>query len=605
MKFSIPRSGFLALAFLLGIGLASAVSWILISNDQGGQSTDTDPVASSPSSAPNLGSERLVPTGSEQSSPRRNNAENLEDIEQLQSPFDQLSALYSLLARMDARQALDLLEESKDRLPAIDIKNLQLAIIQRLAQFDPKLALVHALDLESHGPSQYVSSVFREWAQVDLDDAVANARSLDEHLRTSVVDAILSHRSDLSPDVQREIAQKITNEPVADALLAMHAVSRAKKDAEQVWNELASKLQDNTRQTALLSQVAIAWIDQSGPKVLEQIAASLTNSYTRQNVLQSVLDHVAITEPARAFEFALNNDTDFYNQIKESVVSAWAQTDPQTALNAVGIVRRGPLRKLLEKSIIRSWAEQSPRAVLERIDSLPPVHKEMATLAALGAIALNSPSEAVQVLSTLESGQTRRNAASQVVSVWSSQNAREALDWILNEPSIQDLKSRLLRTIANDLVHVDPHLAMSAALELPAVEASGMEAHIVHQLAWEDSDKAIELVGQVRYQDAKMRSYRNLGLALVSKGDGDKAMDLSKDIPEPLRVEYFQLIIPLWARDDAEGLLELVNQLPTQKFKSQAARELIQQNRWTKSLTETQLEAARTYLSETDAKLLK
>lgn len=605
MKISIPRSGFLALAFLLGIGLASGVSWILISNDWGRQSTDTDTLTSSQTSTPNLGSERLVSTGSKQTLPQRLNAENLEDIEQLQSPFDQLSALYGLLARLDARQAIELLEESKDRLPAVDSKSLRLAIIQRLAQVDPKQALPHALDLESHGSSQFVSSVFREWAQINLNDAVANVRSLDEDLRNSVVDAILSQRPDLSPDVQRVIAQKITNEPVVDFLMAKHAVLRAKNDAKRIWNEIVTKLQDNTRQTSLLSQVAIAWIDKSGLNVLDQISASLNNSYTRQQVLQSVLDHVAITEPAKAFEYARTTENDQQNQIIISVVHTWAQSDPQSALIAVRSIQKRTLRKQLEKSVISTWAERSPHVVLERIDTLPPTHQEMATITALGSIALISPSDAIQILSTLEPGRTRWNAASQVASVWSSQNAREALNWILNEPAIQDLKPRLLGSIMNGLVNVDPNLAMSTALDLPVADGSAMEGHIIMQLAWQDADRAIELLPKVRDEHTKRYSYRNVGVALVSNGEGEKALDLAQDISESFRDQYFRVVIPVWARDDAEGLLEVIDQLPSQEFKSQAAREIIQQNRWSKSLTDTQVEATRSYLTEVDAKRLK
>lgn len=616
MKF--PRSqgtlfSLLGLAFLLGIGSASAVYWILVaptSNDQlADDGSQTPSVQASPATYEK--STRTDETSA--ATPEKIVLQDLDDLDQIKSSFERGLALRKLLSNSDEAQVANLLNQSHDLFSNNQRYSTQTVVIRRLAQLNPKQALRHLREMsERHYPGRFVGLVYQEWVHSNLDEAIAHARTLEDAWKNSALEVIVQERRDLSEEVLKSIARDLGDEQIATTAIAHRKVEDAMDNPEKAWMELAVDLQDDRENTWVISRVASAWVEQSGLGVLDQIYQSLTNSETQQWVMRNVLEDVAATDPAEAFRFALTIENDQYNMIISYVAGTWARSDPQRALAAASEIEKRTLRREMEERVVNSWAYEKPREVLDGIDTLPEHLHASALSTALGQIAEESPEEAVDVVVSMESGPARMSAAMSVTQNWAYQDPEAALDWILNEPSIEDLRRQLLSGVLHRIVRTNPELAMSAALSQPIEEGEngqwgnvGLEANVISNLAYSDLDKAIELLPQVRKGQTRLQAYQVVSGALIRDGDIEEALTMAEQFPESDRNEFYIAVAGAWAQSDPEGMLNSMNRLPTKEAKSSAAMSLITYNQYEKTLTEEQIEEARKFLTEDDAKTLE
>lgn len=614
----IPRSqgtffSLLGLAFLLGIGAASVVHWLLMAPTSNDRLAD-DGVQSRPVQSESDAYEQLEPREVSDDSPSPNPIpNNLDDVEQIKSAFERSVTLRNLLAKSDEDKVAKLFEQTLDA-PRNSLRNgMQMAVVQRLAQLNPKRALRLLGEMDSQFyPGQYVDSVYQEWAQTNLDDAVAHARTLDNDWKYSAVNAIVYARKDLSDEVLKSIARDLGNEEIAITAITERKIDDAIEDPEKAWNELVLEVQDNRHHMWSISRVASAWVEKSGLTVLDQIEQSLTNSEVRRYVMSSVIGTAARTDPAGAFKFSLSLENDPHNSIIRSVAMTWAMSDPRSALVAVSEVEKRTLRSELEQNVVGNWASNKPHEVLDQIDALPEHVQSTATSRAIGQVAQESPEEAIGLVLGLELGDTRTAAAQSVVGTWWYYDSEDALDWILNEPAIVDIRPQLLSGIMYGLVSSDPERAMSVALSLPIEEGEngswmgmGLEMQVISQLAYSDLDKAIELLPRVRKGPTRLHAYRMVSGALIREGEIDEAFNMAQQFPESEQSEFYGSIASAWASSDPEGMLNSMNRLPTKEAKSRGAMVLISYNRYEKTLTDEQIETARKYLTDEDAKALE
>lgn len=615
---NIPRSqgtlfSLLGLAFLLGIGSASAVYWILVAPTSNDQLADDGAKSPSVQASPVNYEKSTRKNVASAATPEKIVLQDLDDLDQIKSSFERGLALRNLLSNSDEAQVADFLTQSQDLFSNNQRYSIQNVVIRRLAQLNPKRALRHLREMkERHYPGQFVGIVYQEWVHSNLDEAIAHARTLEDDWKDSALRVIVQERKDLSAEVLKSIARDLGNEQIAVTAIAHQKLEDAIGDPERAWSELAVDMQDDRENIWVILRVASTWVEQSGLSVLDQIDQSLTNSETRQWVLRNVLEDVAAAEPVEAFRFALKIENDQYNMIISNVVRMWARSDPRSAITAASEIEKRSLRREMEEQVVNTWASEKPREVLDGIDALPEHLHATAMSRALGEIARESPEEAVGVVVSLESGPARMSAAMSVTQNWAYQDPEAALDWILNEPSIEDLRRQLLSRILYSIVRTNPELAMSAALSQPIEEGEngqwgnvGLEATVISNLAYSDLDKAIELLPQVRKGQTKLQTYQMVSGALIRNGDIEEALAMAQQFPESDRNEFYIAVAGAWAQSDPEGLLNSMNRLPTKEAKSSAAMSLITYNHYQKTLTEEQIEDVRKFLTDEDAKALE
>ena len=531
--------------------------------------------------------------------------QSLEELGQYKSPFERSIALHVLLSNVNRQQALELLKESKD----VELRNrsqAQAIILQRLAQLNPQLALAQFDELDIQYSARLLASIFSEWAHTNLDDAVSHASSLDDREKFSVLDTILRERTELSEEKRRQVARQLGNEQIAINLIVQEKVNKSTLDPEKAWNELVDELQRDTSQSWTLVDLANKWVNKSGVDVLDQISVSLTNSQARINVLTSVLRTVAETDPEGAFQFALALDRDPHDLIISGVVNQWARLNPKAALDAAAQVEKSGLRQRLERSVVSTWGYFDPQDVLENLDLLADHLQDSAINSAVSAMVQKEPGKTAEFVAGMENGTSKTNAALTLVRNWSNQDPESALEWILNEQGVQDVKHHLLPQILYQIVEVDPQLAIETALAQPIREhTTGLEASVIATLAYTDFDKALEFLPQVRDGPTKIAAYSSIGASYIQNGETEKALNLAQQLSESNRTAYLRGLLPEWAGSDPQDLLESMDRLPTAEIKSKAAMVLTAYNDWEKNLTDEEIERVKKYLTEEDAETLE
>ena len=388
---------------------------------------------------------------------------------------------------------------------------------------------------------------------------------------------------------------------------AQQRIEDAIDNPETTWNELVIDLQDDLGNLRTLSRVATAWVEKSGLGVLDKVYQSLTNAQTRQSVMYHVLEKVAQTDPASALKYAMTLESDPHNYIINNIANIWVRSDPRSALSAAAGIEKETVRKALSESAVKSLAFSEPREFFKEIDSLPADFQVTASKAALDEIARKSPEEAADLAAAMQSGSAKTSGASSIVSTWSRSDHKAALDWILYEPGVEEIKFELLSSIMYTLVQVDLELAMSTALAQPIDEDKyyGLEFIVILSLAESDVNQAIELFPQVREGPTQMMSFQPIVHSLLMNDEIDRAFDMVQQVPESDRDSFYMSLSTSWTAIDPQGMLNSMDRFPSKQAKSQAALMVIVGNEFSKILSNEQIEEAKKYLTEEDLQALE
>lgn len=531
--------------------------------------------------------------------------ESLSDLSVFSRGFDRSVALHNLLARANERQLVELIRQSKEIEQYSQRHNTRISIFQRFASLDPKAALTHIATMPRFERDGLIATTFSQWALEDLDKATAHAKSLEGFRKQAALRGILQSRDDLADEQLREIARQIGNEQLAIELIAQSKLAGSMESPEQAWNSLVNDDVGDASQTGLLIQVAEAWFDKSGLSVLDDINRSLLDWQTRQSILNAIVQRVVQSNPSEAFEYAKGMD-DEGNNLLLIVARAWASLDPESALNAAQTIGAGLVRRNLEYSIVQVWASSDPHFILDNLDRLPEASRAVAQSQAIMAIARTSPEEASQLMAGMDDPTSRYSVAYAIVSNWVRTDVNAALDWVLNNGELKDLREQLLTLVLSRLARDDPEFAMQTALNQPiGRNGAGLEYTVLSYIASTDPQKALSMLPQVRDGQTSLWAHISVGGALVRAGQTDNALKLASNLDESEQERYYGNLVSTWASNDAKNLYDNIDRLPTAKARSSAALTLITWNSWQKSLSDDQIDRAKNYLTSDDAEAVE
>lgn len=608
-KFPSRLLAMLTIGVLIGVGGSCAVFWLFVASGNGDPAEDAVALPAATEIEPSTEAQSPSIEDSPAPEPPKSVVRSLDEIASIESSSEQQLVLRTLLSELDEEQVADLLAQSQDIAGDADSYDLQFAMIQRLAHLNPSRALSFVLEMDSNDdPKVLLTNIFGDWAHSNLDEAVARARTLSPYHKRIALSAIMQERTDLSDNTIHAIAQDLDSERVLTSANAQQRIEEAIENPEAAWDELVNELQDDLGNLRTLSQVATAWVEKSGLEVLDKIYRSLTNSQIRESLMYRVLGEVAKTDPEGALKYASTLENDPHNAIANNVANIWVRSDPRSALRAAAEIEKESVRKAVAETAIKALASSEPKQLLEEIDSLPADFQEAASIAALDEISSKSPEEAAELVAAMPSGSIKTSGAKSVVRRWSFPDHTAALEWILNEPGVEDIRSELLSSIMFSLVRADPELAMSLALAQPIDENKsilGLELNVILPLAESDVDRAIELFPQVREGPTRIMSFQPIAHTLVMDEEIDRAFELIQQMPKSDREGYYSSLSISWTAIDPKAMFNSMDRFPSEQTKSQAAFLLVVANEFTKILSHQQIEEAKKYLTEKDAKALE
>lgn len=532
--------------------------------------------------------------------------DSLSEVAQLSSEFERSAALFNILLQADKRDLLTLVDQSKKVSPATVQRSMQQSIFQRLASIDSVEALKQAKTLPKHRQDPLVQAIFEEWSITDLDESVKVAKNLDGPQKIAALQGILRSRTDLSESLRKEIARDFGRERVAVDMISQARMMELLDDPEEAWFAMIGDQNQGSSQTGILIQIGNAWVRQQGLGVLGQIAESFTDWQTRSTVVRSIIAKATLANPQDALNQALRLRSNQVGEWAPMVVREWALSEPRTAFDAATNVSPSGLRRNLQESVVIAWATNNPNMLLEELALLPENLQNLAREQAILAIARNEPLEAVDLMASVEDDSSRHMIAYSVASSWSDIDPVAAVNWILSNTDLESMRNELLTIVFQNLALENPQLAMELALKQPIEHqhGRGLEAIVIARLAQVDLLHALALLAQVREGQTQVAAFMSIGQQLVRNYDTDRALKLGEQLDGQSRSSYYQSVMSTWANMDPEGLVNSLDKLPSTETKSKAALSLARSNQYREVLTTDQLDYAKSFLSEQDAKRL-
>ena len=599
--------GLLAAMLLFGIGLGAIGYRVLFSDGSSSESVTSAPeTTGSVAASASVTDSFVADEESEFDETPSNEATelNLQDIAEIKGAFARNAALHTFLAAQDTDSLSTLIAQTQEIQPKSLQASLRRPIILRLTMIDPLLALDSIKEFPLRTRDSLTTTIFGEWAQVSLDQSVAFAKSLDDVQQYAALSGILQSRGDLSEQSRREIAIEVGNEHIADEIFESEAFFSLLENPQKSWFDLVENLDDSSEAMSDLLNVATEWVRQSGLGVLNEMSDSLKGWSRKAAVLTAAVSRAAHRNPSRTVKQLLTMNEQLARTTAPTAIRIWTKSDPQSALSVATSVESSGLRTSLLKSVVSEWARSDANELLASIDSIPESVTGLAQERAVRALAKSDPVEAAHLFEALDLNSKEIGIAREIASDWSKSDPLAALEWVFNTPVLESNQGELLNSVLGNLAKSDPDLAMDLALQQP-VEL-GLDVMVVSRLALVDPVKALDMLSQIRDSDHFYSAYTSVGSALVRIGQTERAITLASELSSFHRWLYYQSVFGEWARTDPEELLASIDKLPSSDAKSNAALALATQSSFTNSaLTDEQIEYAKTFLNERDAKSLE
>ena len=536
--------------------------------------------------------------------PNQTEPSTLEELALIDSQFSRILALYNFALGVDEADFLDLIEQTES-LPLRFQFEFQRVLVDRLYEINPELALSHVDSFHT----ALVQFLFLDWAERDLEDAIARVKSLEGATREAATLGMLSPYSEYSAEQREEIARELGREDLSAGIASEQQVSEIQRDPEQAWNEALRDYAYEDDYVVTLVSSGAEWIRQDGLEIVDEISASLGNVQAREYVLASVLVAASqFVDIEDIFSKALEIDAgrDSSTSLLSSIVGHWTRLDPESALDAASEVESSFLRDRLQSMVIYTWANNIPRSILDDLDRIPKDFQAIARMYALTAIAQGDPKEAISLLQSLdiEREDTRESLIRTIASIWAEEDAKGALSWALNDHEHAGVRSQLLRTIVwawssrepnaalnwildhRDLYEIsqvtirvtmmnltdkNPDLALQRALEQPVEKGKlGWEGIVIGRVLQTDLELAKEMLPHTRDGKTKRQCYIAVGCALVRASRGIEALELARELVEWEGEEYVAELLSYWAWDDADGLQDSLDDISDPEIRASA-----------------------------------
>ncbi|MXW54784.1 MAG: hypothetical protein F4X44_05710 [Gammaproteobacteria bacterium] len=521
-------------------------------------------------------------------------------VTQVKGDLARSLALLRILDRASTSQLADLLTLSVEIEPASLASDLQIPVVRRFAMIDPQLALSHIERLPDKFQANLVSAVFGEWSQNAFDEAVSSAEDLQKSMQSWAFQGILASGHESADELRDQIDG-------TDALgsLGSHFSNEATQriptqSPREAWQTLVHQSGGSIGNLGALIDIGDEWVQEEGISVLQEIKESGKLDQDLQwAVFGSLVYESAKRDPKQTFEHMLSLEGNERNNYTLGAVLAWAESDAMAALEAANAVEDTWLRVSLLQQVLSEVAARDPRQLLADMEALPSNVQEIAKEHVVIETARSDPEEAVRLLDTLNVSDSE--IIQSIVDYWSKSNPLEALDWVLNGPIPDEDRKYLGGRAISVLVDEQPDLAMKLALEQPV--DWGWEAFVIAELAKSDAFEAIKLLPQLRDSQVQF-AYDSIGYGLIHQGHAKSVIKLAAQVPEQLQEAFYSNMTSNWAFQDPLELLNSIDELPSPELRSKAAYALSSQFHALNTLTDEQVELAKTYLNEWDTQRL-
>ena len=558
--------------------------------------------------------------------------ENLGELEKLAdimevntTSFNRYLALYHLSGRADEARLLELFSEAVEMANDEEIESwgqqFMRVVLRRLVMVNVDKAESLFLGLESELQDQVAYDIVSEWASFAPEAAQLFVEGLSDNTQLNAARGVVDARIELPESELTQLAESLGITDYVARLSDDVQVMADVKDPEQAWSEIAAQpellLSDNYDR---LSNIVAAWVQQNGISVMDKVFEVLPDESRKNWLLENALRIHARRYPEEAFDYALTNDTGTfgYSPGLDAVVNVWANTDRLAALERVVEMDSAMQRSNLLNTVFRNWVEEDLQGLIQEIHRLPDSARDSAREMAIGSLMDDDDVEtALTIFADIESNERKLRSAPGLAMEWMKTDPTAALNWALNDPVTESIRTMLGASVLAEFAGSDPEEAFEIALNEPLdgddENAVGLEAQVLAWIGMSDVEKALKLLPKVREGATKTSAYINVGSGLAMKGRLNEAIDLGSDLPEADLENFYTAVgtsaisFGTFDSDSDQSIFDTIDMFPSDKARSQMALSAILFNSFSpiKRYSDDEIESLKEYLNDEDVKGLE
>ena len=492
-------------------------------------------------------------------------ATTLEDTLRLPGNFRQSAALYQLLASADIPTLDRLLSEAETLAGWHNATAARTVIYSRFVELDPERALADVLRRGGPEQERFVHAVFENWAEIDQGAALDRAETLPDRQRRDAAIAVLIARDDLSAAEQRALATRFSIEPVVDRLRAERAM---RSDPALAWRDALANVPAGQEQNAVLWRIVHEWIDSDPPAAMAAVGA-MPDQATGRQWHRALVRHWMEADRDAAIAWVLAEPTSPGRAALLAEAAAFlAQTSPRDALQlASGLDGVG--RQRVIASALTAWAQSDPKAAMEAVAEVDDaevaenLHRELALL-----WARRDPGAAADWLASSDlAGEPLRRALRGVLVQWAADDARAAATWLETAPL--NLRERHIADVLHTFAGQDAGGAFTWLANQPVEIQRRSIGHLMDSVANGSPTVALDLFAQIRDGQARARAMEGI-LTGWSRSDPESAAQylLRQAAGEFLSLMYLPVVS--WVAVDPAAAVAFVGRMPPGPARDQA-----------------------------------
>lgn len=470
---NIPRSR-LSLALIAGalVAVAGVVVWWWEPSESG----------ISPAGSERSGAEPL--TGQTALSAEDTFAEIAEIIDD----FSRNAAMYRLATGATRQQVEAWLDEVETLPPSSHRYDLARVLYIRFAALDPEAALDHAF--RGATKPAWLEAIFRTWAQVDPDAAIARAAKLDsspkaaasrtllqlglplEELRSMVERLDANEDHDQYRRVERIIG--VTPPTPGMRLLAATQASKLGRRGDEshadAWYR-AIAVEDGLVRQILAERIALDWASDSPADALATVKAWANND-------------IHVTVRSNGFSTRL-----IRQRIRSRIVWKWVDDEPVEAFAWLMAQEMPDIRSHIG-AVMSRLTQHAPEDAIARLGDVPASQRPSAAYAVLGILAGRNIDQAMSFFASLDISWKVNNTHVLRRALVANRSARQALDWAVSAD--QRIRADEVAAVIRDVHRKDPTeaLRLLESLDEPSLRIAAAD-EVVRAEARRDAQETL------------------------------------------------------------------------------------------------------------------
>ncbi|MYI77586.1 MAG: hypothetical protein F4077_07485 [Gammaproteobacteria bacterium] len=539
-----------------------------------------------------------------ESNSKIDNVRKVLDIQNIDNSWQRALALDALLLNVDVEQTKEYLVVAAEIPGAFIRQTIVEQIIRKFAALDPVLALEYAATVPQFRRDDYVSMIFEEWCFFDLTSALAHAKNLDSTTKKTLLRNLIIWQPDLTESEMSVLAEefKLPNFAANIAQSEYGNGILAYEDPQAKWQQLVNDDQSDYDQLDALIAVSRAWMQQDGGSVIDFIQENMRRGPTRSTLLGELLTTLAQYDSISAFNRAVDLYDPSFRTFMTQLVRNWAITDPEAALSELLKLESPILKEKLVEVAFSTWAESNPLSFQNAAESIPTELKDSYTAEAMNLNIFKDPEQLAKELF----GDGRNGTFDQagaIVSAWSLEDSLSAFQWVLENPNVAPMRSRLAAIALSRLTQDEVDRALELALDQPVGNTDiGYEAQIITLVARQDLTRALSLLTQVRDGETRIVAYKSVGSTLLASGEIESAISIGHALPEDQRRTYFDGVLNDWSLTNPQQAFSVLELSESPLVRSSLAKWLSVYQRFhgDEALSNEQIESLKQHLTEAD-----